>query len=799
MRVSDDAAGGQRFWRELAFALERAGIEVNARRNSPDPARAQVRRALAGIRFRVILVIDGFERVTEDSLDTALLEIVRDSPMLRLVVSLRSWRHFRPMQYVDVDAVVIDATDLLFVHEETAALLYEAGVEVAPAVAARIHREVLGRPEPVRAIALRLMESGGGDNAAVAKQVAADYMRDRLLPAVGGRDIFEFVLAISLVDPVPLGLADSFVHEAAGEGPSALALLEVLERQGFLQRSADGVSPIFHWPPLSGRDAFTAALERRDPDRATSLRELAARWYVESNDPAAALKHAAAAPNWQLVVEIIENHWRQLLLFNRDLLLDVFTEAPAAELEANRVVTAIRALRLQIPDDIWLTTVQKLPSDQEQIARLTRSPEIDQILDLGLISLLGLRQRGLFTHALAYAGRLEALTATSVRSSSNAAVNVLPDLLLEIGVTRIVSGDLQAAQRPLLQAYDSSTVGRPTHVSRDAAAQLALVAAISGRSPEAELWLERHSSSPNGDGGSAQRANLTAAVADAIIAIDRLDMRAAHDALAEADLRAVDLEELWAFHLYAQVLYHLHDGRPEQALSLLTMTRGHHPSLTRAGSAAAVLLSSLEADVLVALGRANLASAGFREIATDHPLLQISSARLALLSNDAERAASITGSHNLARVATTRMMIELQLINAVAQHRRDRGDEAAVSFRKAVAAASPARLLRAFTTVPVTDLIAIATMVPGGEEFLATPALVNAHRPFTDTLALVQLTEREHLILSKLTENASIQEIGTELYLSRNTIKTHVRNLYRKLGANSREEAVERGHALGLL
>jgi LuxR family maltose regulon positive regulatory protein len=253
MRVSDDAAGGQRFWRELAFALERAGIEVNGRRNSPDPARAQVRRALAGIRFPVILVIDGFERVTEDSLDTALLEIVRDSPMLRLVVSLRSWRHFRPMQYVDIDTVVIDATDLLFVQEETEALLYEAGVEVAPAVAARIHREVLGRPEPVRAIALRLMESGGVDNAEVAKQVAADYMRDRLLPAVGGRDIFEFVLAISLLDPVPLGLADGFARQAAGSGPSALALLEVLERQGFLQRSADGVSPIFHWPPLSGR------------------------------------------------------------------------------------------------------------------------------------------------------------------------------------------------------------------------------------------------------------------------------------------------------------------------------------------------------------------------------------------------------------------------------------------------------------------------------------------------------------------------------------------------------------------
>jgi FixJ family two-component response regulator len=50
-----------------------------------------------------------------------------------------------------------------------------------------------------------------------------------------------------------------------------------------------------------------------------------------------------------------------------------------------------------------------------------------------------------------------------------------------------------------------------------------------------------------------------------------------------------------------------------------------------------------------------------------------------------------------------------------------------------------------------------------------------------------------------LPTNLSTREIANELYLSTNTVKTHQRHLYQKLGASSRTEAVERARALGLL
>jgi LuxR family transcriptional regulator, maltose regulon positive regulatory protein len=45
----------------------------------------------------------------------------------------------------------------------------------------------------------------------------------------------------------------------------------------------------------------------------------------------------------------------------------------------------------------------------------------------------------------------------------------------------------------------------------------------------------------------------------------------------------------------------------------------------------------------------------------------------------------------------------------------------------------------------------------------------------------------------------SRREIGAKLYISLNTVKTHIRELYRKLGASSRADAVVQAEALGLL
>jgi ATP/maltotriose-dependent transcriptional regulator MalT len=61
------------------------------------------------------------------------------------------------------------------------------------------------------------------------------------------------------------------------------------------------------------------------------------------------------------------------------------------------------------------------------------------------------------------------------------------------------------------------------------------------------------------------------------------------------------------------------------------------------------------------------------------------------------------------------------------------------------------------------------------------------------------LTEREEAVLRLLRGTLSLREIGQELYLSANTIKSHTRAIYRKLGVTGRSGAVERGRELGIL
>jgi LuxR family maltose regulon positive regulatory protein len=62
-----------------------------------------------------------------------------------------------------------------------------------------------------------------------------------------------------------------------------------------------------------------------------------------------------------------------------------------------------------------------------------------------------------------------------------------------------------------------------------------------------------------------------------------------------------------------------------------------------------------------------------------------------------------------------------------------------------------------------------------------------------------ELTDRERDVLRLLPSPLNQREIGRELYLTRNTVKTHTQSLYRKLGVSSRREAVARAQELHLL
>jgi LuxR family maltose regulon positive regulatory protein len=62
-----------------------------------------------------------------------------------------------------------------------------------------------------------------------------------------------------------------------------------------------------------------------------------------------------------------------------------------------------------------------------------------------------------------------------------------------------------------------------------------------------------------------------------------------------------------------------------------------------------------------------------------------------------------------------------------------------------------------------------------------------------------ELTGREQTVLGLLPSGLSAREIGDELGISRDTVKTHTKRIYQKLGVSNRRSAVRRGRELGLL
>ncbi|MGH2932464.1 MAG: LuxR C-terminal-related transcriptional regulator, partial [Gaiellaceae bacterium] len=84
-----------------------------------------------------------------------------------------------------------------------------------------------------------------------------------------------------------------------------------------------------------------------------------------------------------------------------------------------------------------------------------------------------------------------------------------------------------------------------------------------------------------------------------------------------------------------------------------------------------------------------------------------------------------------------------------------------------------------------------------GELFRTTDDALH-HRPRHEGFFGEELSDAERRALDLLVEGLSVSDVARELWLSPNTVKTHRRNIYRKLGATTREEMIERAAAIGI-
>jgi LuxR family transcriptional regulator, maltose regulon positive regulatory protein len=150
-------------------------------------------------------------------------------------------------------------------------------------------------------------------------------------------------------------------------------------------------------------------------------------------------------------------------------------------------------------------------------------------------------------------------------------------------------------------------------------------------------------------------------------------------------------------------------------------------------------------------------------------------------------------------------LVETHLLAGIAH--LDLGDRnaAAAAAETALAAAEPDRLIFPFAMTAAAELLdTLPSHETAHRALLAdiVDLLQGRSVPSTDGQRLPEVEElspSELRVLRFLPTNLTRPEIAGELYVSVNTVNTHVRNIYSKLGVRDRSSAVQRARELRLL
>ncbi|HSF97870.1 MAG TPA: LuxR C-terminal-related transcriptional regulator [Ornithinibacter sp.] len=769
----------------------------------------------------LILVLDDVHEVVDaDALAGIRLLVQWADPGFRIALGCR----FEPpvgLHLVRLSGRLheVRASDLAFTPEESDTFWQGHGLDLDDEVRAAIHTLTEGWPAGLRMAALSL--ESGEDPALFVEQWSgadrpvADYLAGEVLARLPG-DVVTFLQRTSIVDEVDVDLAAHLTGRL-----DAGALLEDLAQQGALVDSLDRHGTWFRYHSLL-RTYLRASLRRSHPDELVRLHATAARWFLDRGQPATALEHACASADPDLVDGILRTHGLGLLLAGAGASLRrAITFAPPGA-PATPTTLVHRAL-LAVDDG-------DLVQADEALAALAAQP--DDGHDRRLTSL----RRAASLHRSRLAADLDQARTSGLVAESGTSDLLPPDLdpdvrllvLGDRGALRLVEGEYalaredlhraidlaRAAHLPSIQLYCTNLIAGAHLAQSDfVGARLAAEKAIMfadergwGRSPGLA-----YSYSLAG-WTSFQGLRPSEAAFWAATAIDLVD--AAHATIdVEVEGAARAGEAIIAFDNPAERRAAL--GRLERA----TAWRAEHggsPSLS-------AIAAPHELRMCLGLGewqRAERAVARAEERLGSGGDVLVLHAQLAAARGrpmDARRAIAPVLSGRSVPLRET-AVTAAWLLEALLASRADRGPAATEALLTALRLAAPTGACRPFfdAGVEIHELLMrlhgraghlepfldrVVTGITDVLEWQRATASEPEVNPGTPTSAPAGgwLTERELVVLRDLPSMMTLGEIGDAQGISLNTVKTHVRSIYAKLGVGTRREAISSARGIGLL
>lgn len=363
----------------------------------------------------------------------------------------------------------------------------------------------------------------------------------------------------------------------------------------------------------------------------------------------------------------------------------------------------------------------------------------------------------------------------------------LPSRRLSVGLIAILGERHGVARQQLGAAARALNPVRFPWVPRAASALLALTHALEANHPATELWLHRASALPRTRSWSEDRSDDHLDLARMCVAIDRLDLATAQRVV-ESKPSPFDHAYLWPFAAEVYSQYYLLKRQPQAAHSMWREILETVPAPTTLQGAARRVL--VEVPLRLALATGSLADAA-DQMARSEGLEGTSVAALAdYVAGNVEEALALATSLLPQAHTDPRMLMRLTGIVAACHHSLGNVEARDHTLDQFLARADMLGTWSsvAFSPLPLRPLI-LAREIP---DFLRD-LLVGPHAMGSPSPAIAEaLTPAEVEAFKLVASGRNRKEISAMLHLSENTVKTHLRHIYRKLGVSSRVQAMER-------
>lgn len=773
----------------VAAALDRAGVLPGFTPSAVEPGTLldAVFEHLMRLRQPCVLLVDDLQEISSRAALRLLAHLVERPPAtLDLVLASRAdppigWGRL----LVEGRLRQVRNAELSFRPDEAAELFAVHGVRLGRDDARLLCERTEGWAAGLRLAACALQSDDEPHRFVLSTSATQVAVSDYLLKEVLAREdeaAQQFLLRTSVADRLTPDLAVALTGDRrAGER------LAALERRGVFLVELDE-SGAYRYHALFGT-LLRARLRLQDTELFNELHDRAARWYLANEMPAEAEEHARAAGDWELAGRLVLARWLDAELDGHHLpeeALSGFAPSVARRVPEIAVVVAAEACRRGRREDADLYREAvgdaEAPDPQagmgdgespdaatSQIARL--------LLDLAYGRAFGDERR-----ARAAVATLTARPAGDPWTPRARRLAALRGAEVDVD-----AGRLDRARGPLEDLAHGPDAG---WVALEAAALLGLLDAADGDILGAE---ERTGKALVDEGDIGGDAGRIARLAGALCAAQRGESRNLLDALTAAEA----------------------SGPPPAwdtigSIERLVWTAARSRSPVAPALDADILDRSLVQRVLVALGALDVVDVSGRAVPVGGDGERaVAEARRALLAGDGRRPSAdigrwldtSTAGHGPGGGARhPRTVIEGRILAAILgdgpgeEFRVVRHMEAALSLSAATGIRAPfddhGPRVGPLIERHLVDLGACGDLVM---------ELVDRLAGTGDAVLVEPLTDREREVLLHLPTLMSNVEIAEGMHLSVNTVKTHLKAIYRKLDVDGRRQAVLRGRELELL